>query len=49
MGEADNKNIFSNFLSFVEILAMFTSYCNKAYQFVKSFKKTKRQTLQISG
>ena len=49
-GEKQTTRISSLiFLSFVEILAMFTSYCNKVYQFVKSFKKTKRQALQISG
>ena len=37
------------FLSFVEILAMIYKLPSVICQFVKCFKKTKTQTLQISG
>ena len=45
-GETDNKNIFSNFLSFVDILAMITSYRNKAYLLnCEKFQKDKKTNI----
>ena len=50
-GEKQTTRISSLiFLSFVKILAMVTSYPNKAYLLIcKKFQKDKKTTLQISG